>query len=305
MKLGLVSAILTEYTFEQVIDFAAEAGYKCVEIMTWPKGKADRRYAGVTHIDIDHLDELNIKYIKDYAASKSVELSALGYYPNPLDPDQEKREIYIQHIKKMIVASSKLGINQINTFIGKDKNKTVEENFELFEKIWVPIIQFADQYNVKVGIENCPMYFTVDEWPGGCNLASSPYIWKKMFELIPSKNFGLNYDPSHLYLQRMDYIKPIYDFKDRIFHVHIKDIVIYEDKINTYGAFTYPLNYCAPKIPGLGGIEWKKFVSALYDIKYTGAACVEIEDKTFEESTELIVGACKMSFRYLSQFFDL
>jgi len=302
MKLGLHSAILSESNFEEVIDYASSFGYKALEIVCWPPGKADRRYAGVTHIDVTDLDESKIAYIKDYCHKKNIQIAALGYYPNPLDPNIENSNIVINHLKTVIKAAARLGINKVSTFIGKDKNKSVEENINLFKTIWKPIIELAETEKVWIGIENCPMYFTDDEWPGGLNLASSPAIWKEMFQIFDSEYFGLSYDPSHLYLQRMDYIAPLYTFKDKIKHIHLKDIKIYPDKINEYGIFTAPLNYMSPKIPGLGGIDWGAFASALYDINYTGAACVEVEDKAFESSSEDVLNAIQLSFRHLQQF---
>ncbi len=109
MKLGFVSAILPELSFEELIDYAAELGYKCVEVCCWPLGKAERRYAGVTHIDVDTLDDKKANYINQYVRQKNVTISALGYYPNPLDPDREKGEFYIQHIKKVIDSICKAG----------------------------------------------------------------------------------------------------------------------------------------------------------------------------------------------------
>lgn len=302
MKLGLLSAILPDNTYEEVIDIAKEYGYNAVEVACWPKGKAARRYAGVSHIDVDQLDDAKIEHIKTYAKDKGIELSALGYYPNPLDPDEAKRAFYIEHVKKVIIAAAKLNINRVSTFIGKNQYLSFEDNFDLFKKYWPEIIKLAEENNVYVGIENCPMYFTKDEWPGGKNLASSPHIWKLMFDYIPSKYFGLSYDPSHTYFQRMDYIKPLYEFKDKIFHIHYKDIKLFEDKIDEYGIFTHPLNYMQPKIPGEGGIDWQKFVEALKDTNYQLSACVEIEDKDYEDSKESVLKAIKNSHDHIAKF---
>ena len=302
MKLGFVSAILEELSFEEVIDFASENKLECVEIMCWPKGKAERRYAGTTHINVDEVDEEKAKYINNYCKERNVEISALGYYPNTMDPDLEKRNVYINHIKKIIKAANILGINTVATFIGRVPNKTVDENIEIFKTIWPSIIKYAEENNVKIAIENCPMLFSNDEWPGGQNLATTPAIWRKLFEIIPSKNFGLNYDPSHFVWQQIDYIKPIYEFKDRIFHVHYKDIKVYKDKLNEVGIMATPLQYMSPKIPGLGDVDWGKYVSALTDIGYKGYTCIEVEDKAFESSLEDIKNSVKLSKRYLEQF---
>ncbi|MDF2568018.1 MAG: sugar phosphate isomerase/epimerase [Oscillospiraceae bacterium] len=302
MKLGFVSAILGEYTFEQVIDYASENGFECVEMCCWPEGKAERRYAGVTHISVEGLDDKKIEYIKDYCAKKDVSISSLAYYPNTLDPDSQKRAFYIEHIKQLIVASRKLGINMITTFIGRVPTLTVEENLKIYKDVWTPIVSLAEQNGVKIAIENCPMLFTNDQWPGGQNLATTPAIWRKMFELIPSDNLGINYDPSHFVWQHIDYIKPVYEFKDRIFHVHFKDIKIYRDKLDDVGIMATPLQYMSPKLPGLGDVDWGKFVSALTDIGYNENACLEIEDKAFEGSIQDIKNSIELSKHYMKQF---
>lgn len=302
MKIGLLSAILPDSSFEEVIDTVSEIGYQSVELACWPLGKAERRYAGVTHIDIASMDEQRAAYIQKYCRDHNISISALGYYPNPLDPSTPIRLAAIEHIKSLIIGAKKLGVDKISTFIGRDKNKSIEENIELFKEIWPPIIELAEKEKVWIGIENCPMYFTKDEWPGGVNLASSPHIWREMFSIIDSSYFGLAYDPSHLHLQRIDYIQPLYTFKDKIKHVHLKDIRVYPEKLNEFGIFSYPLNYMSPKIPGHGGIDWGLFMSSLSDIDYQGTACVEIEDKTFEKSQEDILKALKLSYNHLSQF---
>jgi len=302
MQLGLLSAILPDYTFEEVFDYAASVGFKCVEVCCWPKGNAVRRYAGVTHIDIADITRERMDYYLDYSAKCGVKISSLAYYPNPLDSDIEARTVAVDHIMALIDVSAQMGINLVTTFIGKDKNKTVEENLELYKDVWTPVIRLAEKRKVRIGIENCPMYFTKDEFPGGNNLASTPAIWRKMFELIPSDYLGLNFDPSHPHLLGMDYVKPIYDFKDKIFHIHLKDLKIYQDKLNEYGILSYPSLWHAPKLPGLGGINFGDFCGALNDIGYKGYACIEIEDRAFEGSIESVKAGIEQSYRYMSQY---
>ncbi len=302
MKLGFVSAILGDLSFEEMIDFAAENGFECVEVACWPKGKAERRYAGVTHINADEVDEAKAAYLNDYCAKRGVEISALAYYPNTMDPDLEKRAVYIEHLKKLIKAAKLMGIGTVNTFIGRDPKKNVDENIEIFKEVWPPIIAFAEENGVRIGIENCPMLFTNDEWPGGQNLMTTPAIWRRLFEIIPSKNFGLNYDPSHFVWQQIDYIRPIYEFKDRIFHVHYKDIKIYPEKLADVGIMATPLQYMSPKLPGLGDVDWGKYVSALTDIGYDGCTCIEVEDKAFEGSLDAVKKSLLLSRNYMRQF---
>ena len=302
MKLGIVSAIYDGFSFEEMIDSAAENGYECVEVACWPQGKAERRYAGVSHIDVENTSEEYIAYVKDYCSSKGIEISSLAFYPNTMDGDLTKRQANIEHLKKVINMSSLMGVNMVTTFIGRDQTKTAEENLEIFKEIWPDIIKFAEQKKVKIAIENCPMLFGKDQWPGGQNLFTSPKLWRQMFNIIDSDYFGINYDPSHFIWQQMDYIKPIYEFKDKIFHIHFKDIKVYKDRLDDAGIMAYPLDYMSPKLVGLGDVDWGKYVSALTDIGFDGYACVEVEDKAFEGTKEKILDSVTLSYRYMRQF---
>ena len=306
IKFGLLTAILDGWTYEEAVDIAADMGFSCLEVACWPAGKAERRYAGVSHIDAERVleDDDYAKYVLDVAAAKNIRISSLAFYPNVLDPDQEKSEAAIAHLKALIKASAKLGVNMVTTFIGKDQHKTLEENIELFKQVWPDIISLAEENGVKVGIENCPMLFGPDQWPGGQNLMCTPAIYCRLFEIIPSPNFGLNFDPSHYVWQQLDYLKTVYDFKDRIFHVHFKDIKLYPDKLAECGVLAYPLDYMSPKIPGQGDVNWGAFVSALNDIRYDGCAVIEVEDKAFEGSREDILSSIRLSKHYLDNFLE-
>lgn len=302
MKLGLNSAILDTMNFQELIDFSAEVGFQSVEVACWPRGTSERRYAGVSHIDVVNLDEKAIHDIHACLDKKHVSISALAYYPNPLDPDPQVRQTSIDHLKKVIVAANKLGVGMVTTFIGRMPAKSLSDNLDEMMKVWPEIIRYAKENNVKIAIENCPMLFSDDEWPGGKNLFTSPAVWRKVFELISDDNFGINYDPSHFVWQQMDYIKPIYEFKDRLFHVHFKDMKIFKDKLDDHGVLATPLNYMEPKIPGLGDVNWSQFVSALKDIRYEGPTSIEIEDRSFEDSHEAVLDSIRLSYRYLQQF---
>ncbi len=302
LDLGFVSAIMADNTFEEVVDFASENQFKCVEMMCWPKGKAERRYAGVTHIDINELTNADIEHIKQYLTDKKIYVSGLGYYPNPLDPDKEKATVYVDHLKKLIKAAVRLEIPVVNTFIGRDPSKSLEHNMDRFKEIWPEIIKLSEEENIKIGIENCPMLFTNDEWPGGKNLAISPAIWDEMFNAIPSDHFGLNYDPSHLVWMQMDEIQPIYDFKERLHHIHLKDVKVYKNKLDRVGILAYPLDFHSPKIPGLGDVRWGDFFSALTTVGYKGPVCIEVEDKAYESTPEDVRTSLLTSRNYLKQF---
>ncbi|MBP3901550.1 MAG: sugar phosphate isomerase/epimerase [Blautia sp.] len=302
MKFGLLTAICEGMTFEEVVDFAAENNLECLEVACWPAFGAKRRYAGVSHIDAANLTPEKAKEINDLCASKGIVISSLAYYPNTLDPDLEKRAMYVDHLHKLIDASALLGVNMVTTFIGRVPNKTVKENLEIAKEVWTPILAHAEEKGVRIGIENCPMWFTDDEWPGGQNIMCTPANWRKVFEVLPSPNLGLNYDPSHFVWQQMDYIKPLYEFKDKIFHVHYKDIKVYKDRLADVGVMANPLEYMTPKLPGLGDVDWGKYVSALTDIGYNGCSVIEVEDKAFEENLDSAKRAVILSAKYLRNF---
>ena len=303
MKLGLLTSILEGTTFREAVDIAAENGLECLEVACWPSaGGAKRRYAGVCHIDAEALTEEKAEEILAYTRKKGVSISSLGYYPNTLDPDLEKRETYIAHLYRLIDAAALLHVDLVNTFLGRVPDKTVSENLEVVKEVWPPILEYAKKKGVRIGIKNCPMLFTEDEWPGGQNVMTTPAIWRKVFEILPYDNFGINFDPSHFVWQQIDYIRPLYEFRDKIFQVHFKDIKIYPEKLADAGVMATPLTYMSPKLPGLGDVNWGRFVSALTDIGYQGNTCIEIEDKTFEGTLEDSKRAIRLVTGYLRNF---
>lgn len=302
MKLGFVSAILPELSLEEVLTFAAEEGFACVELMCWPAGEADRRYAGVSHIEAADFSETEAKRIRDLCTQQNVSISGLGYYPNLLADDESEAILSREHLKKVILAAAQLEVPVVNTFIGRDPMASPEANWTRFLEIWPDLVHFAETHQVCIGIENCPMYFTRDEWPAGKNLAISPAVWRQMFTMISSPIFGLNYDPSHLIWQQMDPIAPLREFADRIFHIHAKDARIDRERLNDVGILATPLEFHIPKLPGLGDINWGQFFSTLGDTGYQGPVCIEVEDRVYERTLETRKAALRQSARFLRNY---
>lgn len=302
LSLGYVSAILPDESLESCLTLAGEIGYSCVEVMCWPVSRAERRYAGITHIDVTDFSQAQADDVNAIVEKSGVAVSGLGFYPNPLAPDQVESDASVAHIQKVIQATAKLGLSTMNTFIGRDWTKSVDDNWPRFLEVWKPLIQFAEDNGVRIGIENCPMIFTADEWPGGKNLASRPALWTRMFSDIPSDSFGLNYDPSHMVWQQMDCIQPMRDFADKLFHVHAKDVRIDQVRLNQVGIMAHPLEYHTPKLPGLGDVDWGRFCSVLADVGYDGPVCVEVEDRAYEGTLELRKASLRQSHTYLRNF---
>lgn len=302
MKLGFVSAILPELPLDEVLAFARIERFACVEAMCWPAGKAERKFAGVTHVDVTDFTQAKADEVNALCTKHGVSLSALGYYPNLLDPDAETAVVALEHLKKVIAAAPLLGLNTVNTFVGKNWRLSVDENWPRFLAVWRPLIQFAEDHGVRIGIENCPMFFTNDEWPGGKNLMTTPAIWRRAFADIPSPNFGLNFDPSHFALQFIEPVSALHEFKDKLFHVHAKDVKIYRERLNQVGIFAPPLQWHQPRLPGYGEIQWAQFMGVLMETGYDGPICIEVEDDTFGKMLEGRQRALRVSRDVLSPF---
>ena len=280
MKLGFVSAILPELSLDEVLAFARQERFDCVEVMCWPAGGPNRKYGGVMHINVSEFSPAQADDVRALCEKHRVAISGLGYYPNPLSANAAEAEVARGHLPKVIEAARLLGLSVVNTFIGANHTKSLEENFRSFEEVWPSIIAYAEERQIHIGIENCPMLFG-DRWPFGSNLARSPAIWRRMFQAIPSDFFGLNYDPSHMVMQLMDPIAPIREFGHRIFHTHAKDMRIEHHLLNDVGTLVLPMDRSTAKIPGLGDVNWAQWISALTDVAFEGAVCVEVEDEAF------------------------
>ena len=284
MKLGLFTSAFPGLSLEQVAQWAAASGYETLELAAWPPSKAERRYAGVTHVDAESLDKAGAAAIRNLLQGLGLGISSLGYYPNPLDPDPAVSAPAIAHIRKVIDAAALLEVPIVGTFVGKDWRKTVEENLVTFAQVWPPIVRYAGERGIKIAIENCPMLFSHDEWPAGKNLATTPAIWSKLWEILPDENFGLNLDPSHLVWQMIDCERVVREFSSRIFHVHGKDMMIDREGLYRHGILSSGMGWQVPRLPGLGDMDWKRFIAALYRAGYDHVVSVEHEDRAFEGS---------------------
>ena len=289
MKLGLMTAALGDMDLDELSTWASGEGFQTLEIACWPKVTGDRRrYAGVTHIDVDSLDADGAKAICRQLDDRGLEISSLAYYPNNLDPDQAVRSEAHEHLRKVIVGAEMLGVKLVGTFIGRDQNRSAGDNLAEVAKVWPDLVRFAGQHGVTIVIENCPMIFSADEWPGGKNLAYSPAIWRRLFEIVDADNFGLNLDPSHLVWQFIDYERAVREFASRIHHVHAKDMEIDRNGLFEHGVMATGVGWQIPRLPGLGEIRWDRFIAALYAVGYDGAISIEHEDRVFEGNVDLV-----------------
>ena len=286
MKLGLLTAPFPRRSLAQVAAWAAGEGFEMLEVACWPAARAERRrYAGTSHIDVASFDPGKVR---DFLDRHELEISSLAYYPNNLHPDTKLRRAANTHLRKVVDAAATLGVPTVGTFVRRDQTKNVPDNFREFRKVWPSLVGHAESRGVKIAIENCPMLFSYDEWPGGTNLAATPAAWDEMFSTIDSASFGLNLDPSHLVWLMIDVERVVRDFAGKLFHVHAKDLEIDRDGLYRHGTLSLGMGWQVPRLPGLGEVRWDRFVAALYRAGYDGVVSVEHEDRTFEGSEELV-----------------
>jgi sugar phosphate isomerase/epimerase len=289
VKLGFITAPFPDESLEDVADYAAAAGFEVLEICCWPAASGDtRRYAWTTHIDVETLDEAKAREILAMLERKGIGISALGYYPNNLHPDPEHRTSVNDHTAKVIRAAKLLGVSTVCTFVGRDPSRNLPANMAAFREVWPPLVELAEEQGVRIAIENCPMIFSYDEWPGGTNLAYSPAVWRELFEVIPSEAFGLNFDPSHLVWQMIDHERAIDEFASRLYHVHAKDMEIRREGLYEHGVLSLGMGWQVPRLPGLGEVRWDRFLGCLYRVGYDGPVVIEHEDRRFEGSDEAV-----------------
>jgi sugar phosphate isomerase/epimerase len=309
MKIGIMSAAFPALSFEQVVDFLSENEFGSVEVACWPAGAdKDRKYGGVVHIDVDSLAASRVDEIKGLSREKGIEISALGYYPNALHEDPEHRQRVVSHLKKVILAAEKLAVGLVGTFTGRPAGisgrswqETIDRHFEEYMKVWPDLVKFAGDHNVKIVIEHCPMLWH-DTWPGGDNLSYSPAILHRTFEAVPDENYGILYDPSHFIWQGIDYIRFIYDFKDRIFCVHAQDMDLDEEKMYQHGILSAGIDVQQRRIPGMGRVDWQGVIRALYNIGYDWVMNIEHEDSNWEGSIEKVQQGFLIAKKHLETF---
>jgi sugar phosphate isomerase/epimerase len=302
MQLGLLTAPFPDSDLMDVADWATSEGFSALEIACWPVSKGPtRRYAGTTHIDCAAVSGAEARSIADMLADKGITISGLGYYPNPLHPDADHREMVIGHLKKVIDCASDMGVGVVNTFCGGDQSLNVDDNWDRAGSIWPDIIAYSKAKGVQLAFENCPMIFSYDEWPAGHNIAYSPRIWRRILEEWDG-GVKINFDPSHLIYQMIDMEQFIREFGADFVHVHAKDLMIDHEGLYDRGILSSGLGWQVPRMPGLGDVDWPRFFAGLYREGYDGPVIVEHEDRDFEGADDKIKRGFQLARGVLSPY---
>lgn len=305
MYLGFLTGCMGEIPLIEKAKWAADNGLKAIEISCWPRAN-DRDYSA-TDIDVSSLNKNEAADIRSQVNDLGLSITSLAYYDNNLSADSAKRDFINSHLYKVIDAAQLLGVELVGTFIGRNHTISLEENFDEFEKVFSRIVSYAEDRGIKIMIENCPMTgWQVPGFPG--TISFSPELWREMFARVPSKSFGLNYDPSHMAGMLMDYIAPIEEFKDRIFHTHAKDMLVRRGVLSQTGIFNKQLanssteNYCKPVMPGRGDVDFKKWIEALKKAGYNGVVSIEHEDADYEGSLDKVQAGLLVAINNLKQY---
>ena len=288
MRLGLLTAPFPETPLDEVVAWTAANGFESIEIACWPRSTGPtRRYAGTSHIDVANLSPQAGRDLAAEIRGSGLHISGLGFYPNPLHPDPAHREAVISHLRDVITAAEAMDVPFVNTFMGGDAALSQDENWERALDIWPDIVAFARDHGRRITIENCPMIFSRDEWPGGHNIAWSPYMWRRILEQWGG-TIGLNYDPSHLVWLMIDQSRFIKEFGPHILHAQAKDLTIDRDGLYERGTLSAGMGWQVPRLPGLGDVDWARFHADLYRAGYDGDIIIEHEDRRFEQTDELV-----------------
>jgi len=306
MKIGFLTACLPQVGLDDLVQWAAQQGFKALELAAWPV-ESDRDYQA-RQIDAANFTKDEAARVKDLFAKHDMEISAMAYYDNNLHPDPEKRKYFHGHLKKVIDTAQLLDVELVGTFVGSRPDKSPAENIKEIGQVFRELVKYAEDRGVKLMIENCPM----DHWvqfglPG--NYAYSPELWEALFNEVPSDHFGLNYDPSHLYWLGIDYLQGVRDFASKIFHAHAKDTEMIPEGEYRYGILGQQINpqpwksgWWRYRMPGWGEVNWQLFISTLQEYGYDYVLSIEHEDPLWEGSEEKVKGGLQLGYKHLSQF---
>jgi len=272
MKLGFY----TNYD-KKTVEFAHKVGFRSMELSAWPDSS----------LNADQVSDKRISEVKQDLGEHDIEISALGYYPNFLDPDRSKAEEAKRYFLKVLDLAHRMDVPVVCTFAGREPDKSIKENIPLFEKVFTPFCREAERHDIRIAIENCPMMDRF--YLRGENIAISPEVWDEMFRVVPSKALGIELDPSHMVWQGIDYIQAIYDYGDRIYHIHAKDMEINRRVLGRVGIIGQAFGeitglghgWWRARLPGWGEIDWPKFLTALIEVNYRGNIDIEHEDDVF------------------------
>jgi sugar phosphate isomerase/epimerase len=300
VRLGFFTACLPWLSLDDIAAWAAASGYDALEVAAWPAA-GDRSFT-TSHLDVAGLGGGEAERVQALFDRHGLELSSLGFYDNNLHPDPAVRTATHQHLRACIDAAAVLGCPTVGTFVGRDSTRPVADNLRQAERVFAPLVDRAGERGVKLIIENCVMEgWHPDGYPG--NLAYSPELWEWMFSL----GLYLNYDPSHLIWMGIDPVTALRPYVDRIPHAQAKDIQLFPERRDRFGwpgrAVERPdpwdVGWWRYRVPGLGEVDWRGLVDAMYEGGFDGVLSVEHEDPIWGGDEERVKAGLEIARRTL------
>lgn len=259
---------LTKFAAEEA-GRARKLGFDCLEVQStsW--------FGNAIYADKKQRQQI-VDELKSAREREGIRISAVAHYGPALS--LQGKEL-AESFKKAIDLAEACGAGVVTTIAAReDVTKSIADCIPGFKKTYSAVATLAEDKGVKIAFENWPAF---GGYPmSGKTLAFTPEAWQLMFDAVPSKALGLEFDPSHLYWQGIDHILALRQFSERVYHVHAKDTEIFYEKRNHVGI--YGNGWWTYRIPGLGEINWTKFIAELYKFDYTGGVCIEHEDGRFD-----------------------
>ncbi len=318
-NIEFLTKLLTRYILEEIImrigflqrcndlriDFAKQVGFKSLELLV--------------NIDSECLPgkdnwQKKADEIKEQFAEADLRISCIGgLYVNHLD--EKEADKWAEFTRNVILLAEYMQVPVVAGFGGKLIDRPLEESIEPFKKVWTKHARFAEEHNIKIAFENCPMG-TFHLPPGGNNCMCTPLMWEACFEAVGSDALGLEWDPSHLIGLMIDPIENLRAWSSRVYHVHAKDAKVYEFNMKRNGIFaTGSVEHC---MPGFGDTDWAQVVKELIRGGYRGDLNIEgwhdavfnnrMESKGIPNDANIQLQGedfgLILAYRYLSQFVD-
>ncbi|MCL4509402.1 MAG: sugar phosphate isomerase/epimerase [Chloroflexi bacterium] len=270
ISIGVLTAPFGREPLLPVIDWAGKHGFSSLEVAVAPRS---------AHCDVQALDDRALAALQQACSAANTAITALAFYANQLDPDLERRKAVNNYLKSVVDVTQALGLSVVCAgggmpLAGKDRLRTIREDVP---DVYGPLVEYAASKGVKIALEN---WFAT-------NLQGFD-TFDAMFEAVPNINFGLNYDPSHLIWQGVDYIDGVSRYADRIFYVHGKDCEILEGRRRFVGWLSR--GWWRYTIPGTGAIDWGTFIGRLRTIRYSGPISIEHEDSSVGREQGFLLG---------------
>jgi sugar phosphate isomerase/epimerase len=267
---------------EERLGFAAAAGFDCLELGVGPG----------TSLPLEGSPEGQLERVRDLCALRGVEVATAFCGVPHLSPDPAERARARRDFTLALRSCRKLGATIVATNAGGDPTTRHRQQLDRYREQFGEYARVAEGEGVRIAIENCPSH---GGYPVGIgNLGFGPELWEALFDAVPSKAIGLEFDPSHLVFLMIDPLRALRGAGDRVFAFHAKDTEVNRDGLARYGCFgrqlmaegeyregTWDFGWWRFRIPGWGDLDWKELFRGLVDVGFDGHVIIEHEDPVF------------------------